>query len=84
MPGTRSENEVIGTDQCAETATRAGHLGVLFGTTRPDRDDGRRYATGFGSAVALAKRVGDSEAMYVVQHGRDQLLQKWESSSMRG
>lgn len=71
------QNEVPGADPCEELVTRAGIW--VFSSERPGQTaaDGRRYATGIRNAVAMTKRAGDNEALYVVQHGRDQLFQNW-------
>jgi glucose/arabinose dehydrogenase len=71
------QTEVPGVDPCAELETRAGIW--VFSSERPGQTaaDGRRYATGIRNSVALTKRAGDSDALYVVQHGRDQLFQNW-------
>src|SRR5690606_36443635 len=43
---------------------------------RQTERDGRRYATGVRSAVAMAWKH-DVEALYAVQHGRGLLYQSW-------
>jgi len=71
------QNESKGTDPCTELETRAGLW--IFSSERPGQTaaDGRRYASGIRNAVAMAKRTGDNNAIWVVQHGRDQLFQNW-------
>lgn len=51
-----------------------------FGTNRTDqtqRDDGQRFATGLRNCVALGWHP-TAKAVFVVQHGRDQLRQFWK------
>jgi glucose/arabinose dehydrogenase len=71
------QNESKGVDPCTELETRAGIW--VFSSEKPGQTakDGRRYATGIRNAVALTRRAGDNGAVYVVQHGRDQLFQNW-------
>jgi len=71
------QTEVKGMDPCTELETRAGIW--VFSSAKPGQTpaDGRRYATGIRNAVAMAKRRGDTNAVWVVQHGRDQLFQNW-------
>jgi glucose/arabinose dehydrogenase len=71
------QNESQGVDPCSELDTRAGIW--IFASERPGQTAGagRRYATGIRNAVAMAQRAGDNNAIWVVQHGRDQLLQNW-------
>jgi glucose/arabinose dehydrogenase len=71
------QSEVRGLDPCPELETRAGIW--VFSSDKPGQTatDGRRYATGIRNAVAMAKRPDDSNAVWVVQHGRDQLFQSW-------
>ncbi len=71
------QSEVKGVDPCTELETRAGIW--VFSSERPGQTatDGRRYATGIRNAVAMTRRAGDNNAVYIVQHGRDQLLQNW-------
>lgn len=71
------QNEAKGIDPCTELETRAGIW--AFSSEKPNQTatDGRRYATGIRNAVALTRRAGDNNALYVVQHGRDQLFQNW-------
>lgn len=70
------QNESKGIDPCTELESRAGIW--VFSSEKPGQTaaDGRRYATGIRNAVALTRRPGDN-ALYVVQHGRDQLFQNW-------
>ncbi|MGH7713502.1 MAG: PQQ-dependent sugar dehydrogenase, partial [Gemmatimonadaceae bacterium] len=69
--------EVKGVDPCTELETRAGIW--IFFSEMPGQTttNGRRYATGIRNSVAMARRPGDANAIWVVQHGRDQLLQNW-------
>jgi glucose/arabinose dehydrogenase len=71
------QTESKGVDPCVELDTRAGIW--VFSAEKPGQTaaDGRRYATGIRNAVAMTKRAGDNAAIWVVQHGRDQLLQNW-------
>jgi glucose/arabinose dehydrogenase len=71
------QTESKGADPCTELESRAGIW--VFSSEKPGQTatDGRRYATGIRNAVAMAKRAGDNSAIWVVQHGRDQLLQNW-------
>lgn len=71
------QNESMGIDPCTELETRAGIW--VFSSEKPGQTakDGRRYATGIRNAVALTMRRGDNDALYAVQHGRDQLFQNW-------
>jgi glucose/arabinose dehydrogenase len=71
------QNESKGIDPCTELDTRAGIW--VFSSEKPGQTAtaGRRYATGIRNAVALTRRAGDNNALYVVQHGRDQLFQNW-------
>ncbi|MGQ0640363.1 MAG: PQQ-dependent sugar dehydrogenase [Gemmatimonadaceae bacterium] len=71
------QNESKGVAPCTELETRAGIW--IFSSEKPGQTatDGRRYATGIRNAVAMAKRAGDNNAVWVVQHGRDQLFQNW-------
>jgi len=71
------QNEVKGIDPCTELETRAGIWVFSSEKPRQTATDGRRYATGIRNAVALTRRAGDNNALYVVQHGRDQLFQNW-------
>ncbi|MGQ0539713.1 MAG: PQQ-dependent sugar dehydrogenase [Gemmatimonadaceae bacterium] len=68
--------ESKGVDPCVELETRAGIWSFSSQRRGQTIADGRRYATGIRNAVALARRGGD-DALYVVQHGRDQLNQNW-------
>jgi glucose/arabinose dehydrogenase len=71
------QTESRGVDPCVELETRAGIW--VFSSERPNQtqSSGRRYATGIRNAVAMTLRAGDPNALYVVQHGRDQLAQNW-------
>ena len=71
------QNEAKGIDPCTELDTRGGIW--VFSSEKPGQTAaaGRRYATGIRNAVALTRRAGDNNALYVVQHGRDQLFQNW-------
>jgi glucose/arabinose dehydrogenase len=64
-----------GVDPCVELETRAGVW--RFRTDRRQiQRDGERFATGIRNAVAIAINPAD-RALYVVQHGRDQLYGNW-------
>ena len=55
------------------------HGGVwLFSDSKPNQTikDGKRYATGIRSAVAISWNTYDS-TLYLVQHGRDDLHRTW-------
>ena len=71
------QSESKGVDPCTELDSRAGIW--VFSSERPGQTaaSGRRYATGIRNAVAMTQRPGDANALYVVQHGRDQLFQNW-------
>jgi glucose/arabinose dehydrogenase len=65
-----------GVDPCVELETRGGIW--VFDANRSGQlqADGRRYATGIRNALAIAHHPVDG-ALWVVQHGRDQLFQNW-------
>lgn len=71
------QTESKGVDPCTELETRAGIWVFSAEKAGQTATDGRRYATGIRNAVAMTKRAGDNAAIWVVQHGRDQLLQNW-------
>jgi glucose/arabinose dehydrogenase len=69
------ERESPGVDPCVELETRAGVW--RFRTDRRQiQRDGERFATGIRNAVGMAINPVD-RALYVVQHGRDQLYANW-------
>jgi glucose/arabinose dehydrogenase len=64
-----------GADPCTELETRAGIW--RFRTDRKQTQrDGERFASGIRNSVAIAVNPVD-RALYVVQHGRDQLYGNW-------
>jgi glucose/arabinose dehydrogenase len=69
------ERESRGVDPCVELETRAG-VWRFRTDRRQTQRDGERFATGIRNAVAIAINPAD-RALYVVQHGRDQLYGNW-------
>jgi glucose/arabinose dehydrogenase len=65
-----------GVDPCTELDTRAGIWTFDAARRNQMQSDGRRYATGIRNAVAIRLHPADG-ALWVVQHGRDQLAQNW-------
>ena len=70
--GTRSP----GIDPCVELELRAGVWRYRADALRQKFSAAERFATGIRNAVALRVRAADG-ALYVMQHGRDQLFQNW-------
>ena len=69
------QRESRGIDPCTELESRAGVW--RFRTDRRQTlRDGERFATGIRNAVAIAINPAD-RALYVAQHGRDQLYGNW-------
>jgi glucose/arabinose dehydrogenase len=64
-----------GIDPCTELETRAG-IWRFATNRRQTQRDGQHFATGIRNAVAIAINPLD-RALYVVQHGRDQLYGNW-------
>lgn len=66
----------LGLDPCPELETRAGIWRFATDRTGQTQADGEHYARGIRNAYAIAwnEHVG---ALYVVQHGRDQLHELW-------
>lgn len=71
-----------GKDPCRELDTRAGIWRYDARKTGQTIANGERFATGIRNAVAMAIEPV-SGALYVMQHGRDQ-LQDWPASAARG
>ena len=65
-----------GQDPCPELETRAGIWRFDATGTRQTQRDGERWATGIRNAVAITVDPSDG-ALWVAQHGRDQLVQNW-------
>jgi glucose/arabinose dehydrogenase/mono/diheme cytochrome c family protein len=65
-----------GLDPCPELEWHGGIWQFDANKLRQTERDGRRYATGVRSAVAMAWNH-DVEALYAVQHGRGLLYQSW-------
>ena len=61
---------------CKEMETRAGIWRYSATRTGQRFGPGERYATGIRNAVGLAINPADG-ALYVMQHGRDQLAENW-------
>ena len=75
-------NRSPGNDPCTELATRAG-IWKFSATQEGQRfSPGARWATGIRNAVALTR--GADGAIWVAQHGRDQLTQNWGYSDQDG
>jgi glucose/arabinose dehydrogenase len=69
------QRESRGVDPCVELETRAG-IWRFRADRRQTQRDGEHFATGIRNAVGLAINPAD-RALYVVQHGRDQLYANW-------
>jgi glucose/arabinose dehydrogenase len=69
------ERQSRGIDPCTELETRAG-VWRFRTDRRQTQRDGERFATGIRNAVAIAINPAD-RALYVAQHGRDQLYDNW-------
>ena len=65
-----------GQDPCPELETRAGVWRFDVRRVGQTQRDGERWATGIRNAVAITINPAD-RALWVVQHGRDQLVQNW-------
>jgi len=65
-----------GVDPCVELETRAGIWRFDANRTGQTQASGERFATGIRNAVAITTNPSDG-ALYVMQHGRDQLYQNW-------
>jgi glucose/arabinose dehydrogenase len=65
-----------GQDPCPELETRAGIWRFDATRMRQTQGDGERWATGIRNAVAITVDASDG-ALWVAQHGRDQLVQNW-------
>ena len=65
-----------GMDPCPALETRAGIWLFDANGSKQVQSDGERWATGIRNAVAIAINPADN-ALWVVQHGRDQLFQNW-------
>lgn len=76
---TDRQSNVKGADPCTELATRAGTW--EFDATRKNQAFGpaNRFATGIRNGVSLTLSPWNNE-LYVVQHGRDQLMSNWGRS----
>jgi glucose/arabinose dehydrogenase len=69
------QRESRGVDPCVELETRAG-VWRFRTDRRQTQRDGEHFASGIRNAVAIAINPAD-RALYVVQHGRDQLYGNW-------
>ncbi len=65
-----------GMDPCPDLAQRAGIWRYQMNKKGQTIADGERFATGIRNAVAMAVEPR-SNALYVVQHGRDMLSNNW-------
>jgi len=65
-----------GMDPCPDLVQRAGIWRYQLNKKRQTIADGERFATGTRNAVAIAIEPS-SNALYVVQHGRDMLSNNW-------
>ena len=65
-----------GQDPCPQIETRAGIWKFDANQTGQTQADGERFATGIRNAVAIALSP-DDDALWGLQHGRDQLGQNW-------
>jgi glucose/arabinose dehydrogenase/cytochrome c5 len=63
-----------GQDPCTELETHAGTWRYEAGKTGQTFSPAERFATGIRNGAALAI---DGEAVYAMQHGRDQLFENW-------
>ena len=70
------QNQSPGVNPCVELETRAGVWAFDATKSRQTAADGQRFATGIRNGVSLAMNPAD-RTLYVVQHGRDQLMQNW-------
>jgi glucose/arabinose dehydrogenase len=70
------QRESRGVDPCVELETRAGIWRFRTDRRRQTQRDGEHFATGIRNAVAIAINPAD-RALYVAQHGRDQLYANW-------
>lgn len=68
--------ESKGDDPCTELETRAGIWTFDANRAGQTPASGKRFATGIRNGVALAWNAAD-RALWVAQHGRDQLTQNW-------
>jgi len=67
---------VAGQDPCPELDTRAGIWVFDANASGQTQTDGERWATGIRNAVAITTHPSTGD-VYVVQHGRDNLVQNW-------
>lgn len=70
------QQESKGADPCVERETRAGVWRFDARRVGQAQRDGVRYAAGIRNAVGITWNPRD-QAIWVVQHGRDQLAQNW-------
>ena len=70
------QNQSPGVDPCVELETRAGIWTFDANKSHQTAADGQRFATGIRNGIALTMNPLD-RALYVTQHGRDQLMQNW-------
>lgn len=70
--GQDRQRGVMGQDPCPQLDDRAGVWRFSASAAMQDQPAGQRWATGIRNAVALAWNPA-SNALYAVQHGRDQL-----------
>ncbi|HYD53019.1 MAG TPA: PQQ-dependent sugar dehydrogenase, partial [Gemmatimonadaceae bacterium] len=73
------QRESRGVDPCVELETRAGIWRFALDRLGQRQGDGTRFATGIRNAVAMAVHPADG-ALYVMQHGRDQLSANWPTA----
>ncbi len=68
--------ESMGVDPCVELQTRAGIWEFDANRKGQTFSPAQRFATGIRNGVSLTVNPRDNE-LYVVQHGRDQLMDNW-------
>jgi glucose/arabinose dehydrogenase len=68
--------ESPGQDPCPQLAEHAGIWQFNPNKTNQTIKDGKRYATGIRSAVAITWNPQDKD-IYIVQHGRDEMHRTW-------
>src|SRR5437867_5256493 len=69
-------NEIPGVDPCTELDTRAGIWRFDARKLGQTQQTGEHFARGIRNAVAITINPADN-ALYVMQHGRDQLSGNW-------
>ena len=76
------QNNSPGVDPCVELESRAGVWLFDANKSHQTQADGQRFVTGIRNGVSLTMNPVD-HALYVVQHGRDQLMQNWGFTAER-